>query len=483
MLYNFGRADKLDLAAMDRLAASITRFTGTATAATTTPTTATATTEPGGQSPAVSGQVSFIRDLGGVYALNKLWSRLGIDTIIVELADHAHPDPGPGRPLNTTVLERILFGLVASRALAPSSKLAACHWMTDVAALPGVDDGVREHINPDACYRAMDFLSTHAEQFARAVFDATVDRLNERVDIVFFDTTSTYFETETPDQPVWRTQTGTRAPQPDHDTTTATPPGDTSPQASVQTPAQASEGAVGSTQDQTQPDGVLDQAARCGSFRCFGHSKDSRADLPQIIIGVAVTRQGIPLRCWVWPGNTTDAPLIRQVRNDLRQWSLTRTIYAMDRGFTSRVNREELFRGGDGYIMGEKLRTAAQDVQHALATPGRFSPTPGGLKVKEVQVPPQLKNGPDDRFIVCYNPDEATKDHATRQRHLDQLDKMITDSDTLTEFDRGQLTGRITATGYLKKYLRITSTGRLRINKKAIATETRLDGKIPPTHQ
>lgn len=50
-------------------------FTGTATSDYGT-TTATATTEPGGQSPVASGQVSFIRDLGGVYALNKLWSRL-----------------------------------------------------------------------------------------------------------------------------------------------------------------------------------------------------------------------------------------------------------------------------------------------------------------------------------------------------------------------------------------------------------------------
>lgn len=99
----------------------------------------------------------------------------------------------------------------------------------------------------------MDFLSTHAEQFARAVFDATVDRLNERLILSSLTPLAPTSETETPDQPVWRTQTGTLVPQPDDDTTTATPPGDTAPQSPVQTPAQASEGAVGSTQDQTQP--------------------------------------------------------------------------------------------------------------------------------------------------------------------------------------------------------------------------------------
>ena len=38
----------------------------------------------------------------------------------------------------------------------------------------------------------------------------------------------------------------------------------------------------------------------------YGHSKDHRRDLPQIVIGLAVTREGIPVRCWCWPGNTND---------------------------------------------------------------------------------------------------------------------------------------------------------------------------------
>jgi transposase len=30
----------------------------------------------------------------------------------------------------------------------------------------------------------------------------------------------------------------------------------------------------------------------------FGHSKDHRPDPPQIVIGLAVTREGIPVRVW-----------------------------------------------------------------------------------------------------------------------------------------------------------------------------------------
>ena len=71
-------------------------------------------------------------------------------------------------------------------------------------------------------------------------------------------------------------------------------------------------------------------------FRARGKSKDSRDDLPQIVVGMAVTRDGIPVRGWAWPGNTTDSALIRQVNDDMREWSLSRVIWVADRGFTSR---------------------------------------------------------------------------------------------------------------------------------------------------
>src|SRR5436305_998706 len=59
-------------------------------------------------------------------------------------------------------------------------------------------------------------------------------------------------------------------------------------------------------------------------FRSFGKSKDHRDDLPQVVIGMAVTRTGIPVRIWCWPGATNDSALIRQVKDDMRDWTLSR---------------------------------------------------------------------------------------------------------------------------------------------------------------
>jgi hypothetical protein len=134
------------------------------------------------------------RPLGGAWLLDGLWHRLGIDTLLRRLATGTRRDP---------VVERVLFALVANRALAPSSKLAATSWVAHDVHVPGLDQ-----VSDDACYRAMDWLIKVEDTLARGVFDAVADLLNLEVDLIFFDTTSTYLETEDPDTPVWRDQRG-----------------------------------------------------------------------------------------------------------------------------------------------------------------------------------------------------------------------------------------------------------------------------------
>jgi transposase len=150
------------------------------------------------------------------------------------------------------------------------------------------------------------------------VFGKVANLLNLEVDLLFFDTTSTYFELEDPDEPVARDEHG--HPLPDN---SATP-----------------------------DDGKDDGGANRVGFRTYGKSKDSRDDLPQIVIGMAVTRDGIPVRVWCWPGNTNDSALIRQVKDDMRDWTLSKIVWVADRGFSSEHNRRYLRQGDHAYIIG-----------------------------------------------------------------------------------------------------------------------------------
>src|SRR3954451_2741798 len=280
ILYGFGREDQLDRDAVKRLVGSLARLLD--------PTDALAAT--------AGADLEFqdSRPLGGTFTLDALWRRLGIDTVLTSLDTGPDSTPRRGRPRDGEVAERVLFGLVANRALAPSSKLAAADWITHDVHIDGLPE-----TSDDACYRAMDWLHDVREQLEAGVFRQVANLLNLEVDLLFFDTTSTYFELEDPDEPVARDEHG--HPLPTH---------------------RAGNAAEGE-QDR---EGAEDEANKVG-FRTYGKSKDSRDDLPQIVIGMAVTRDGIPVRVWCWPGNTADSALIRQVKDDMRDWTLSKIVW------------------------------------------------------------------------------------------------------------------------------------------------------------
>ena len=190
ILNSFGREDQLDPEALQRLMGSIARHLDVAV--------------PGSGSDPAALDLDPVdgRDLGGVWVLDQLWSRLGIDTEIRRLA--RSPKHRPGRKLDVGLLERILFALVAGRALAPSSKLEATRWIREevhIAGLPAVDH--------TSCYRAMDWLLDHLEAVQETVFFAVTAVLRFDVDLIFF-TRNTYLETVFEDGEMEGTEEGLR---------------------------------------------------------------------------------------------------------------------------------------------------------------------------------------------------------------------------------------------------------------------------------
>jgi hypothetical protein len=80
-------------------------------------------------------------------------------------------------------------------------------------------------------------------------------------------------------------------------------------------------------------------------LRKRGHSKASRDENPQVVVGLALTRDGLPVRSWVFPGNTMDATTVAQVKEELRGWKLGRAIFVGDAGMDSATNRHKLAKG------------------------------------------------------------------------------------------------------------------------------------------
>jgi hypothetical protein len=400
VVYNFGREEPGTRQALERLVASVSRHL-----------------DPDRARPAEGLEFAESRPLGGTHVLDALWERLGIGPAVRGLLKGRRLDPSA---------ERVLFALTANRALAPSSKLAAARWASEDVLIRGLDA-----TSDDACYRAMDWLLEIRGALEKEVFDRVADLPGLETDLLFFDTTSTYFVTGDADAPVPRDERGS-----------AVPGGET-------------EG----------------RELKTAGFRTWGKSKDHRDDLPQVVIGMAVTRDGIPLRVWCWPGNTADSALIRQVKDDMRGWSLSRVIWVADRGFTSAENRRYLRRGGSHYIIGEKLRSGSAEAAAALSRQGRYQDVAENLRVKEVRI------AEDERFVICHNPEAAERDAATRARLIAQLKELIDRSGVLSRDKRAELRGVISTKPGLNRYLRVTPGGLLRIDASKARAEENLDGK------
>jgi transposase len=124
-----------------------------------------------------------------------------------------------------------------------------------------------------------------------------------------------------------------------------------------------------------------------GLRRRSRNSKDKRPDLPQVSIAFAVTRTGIPVRRWVWPGNQSDQNVIAEVKRDLNQWKLVRVVMVQNTGFNSEKNRRTLQTAGGHYIIGEKLYQGKHaEAVEALKRAGKYKTLTNGLEAKEVIV-------------------------------------------------------------------------------------------------
>ncbi len=381
VLYTFGRTDSLDVAALRRLVKSLCRFISPEEAL-----------EARG-----SAAMRFIKSapLGGAYLLRKLWERLGLQTVLTKaLAERNFDSP----------VEWAIFAMVANRALAPDSKRGVEDWVAEDVAL-----GNPEPISLQHLYRAMDFLLSQDADLQKEVFFATADLLNLEVDLLFFDTTTTYVEREEEDD-----------------------------------------------------------------FRRYGHSKDSRPDRPQVVIGLAVTKEGLPVRCWVLPGNAQDMSTVEMIKDDLRGWRLGRCVWVMDRGMSSAENRIILQRAGGHYILGEKLRDSQAAHKEALSFQGRYQKVRENLEVKEIVVGEGERRR---RFVLVFNTEQAKKDKAMRDKTLRRIEETI-----LALGDPGGPSHKKAVCALLShrtmgRFIRQTKTGKLRINQAKVQEEEALDGK------
>lgn len=318
------------------------------------------------------------RSLGATWALDVLWGRLGIGQTMRRVLGDRNLDESA---------ERVLFALVAKRALAPLPKLAA-RWVSEdvtISGLPATSD--------EACCQAMDWLPEIKDALETEVLERVTYVPNQEVDLLVFDAAS-HLET----------------------------------------------------------------------------------DQPQVV-GVAVTRHGIPVRAWSWSGSIADSALVRQVRNDLGASAPERIMWVANRGFIAAGSRLDLrVHGRNHYIIGAKLRSGSAEAEAVLAAArmeeNQGQEVSGNLRVTEVQL------SSDERFVLCHDPEAAERDGAIRRRMLAHIEELIRDTDTLSSDMRAEKLRGFTLSRHGRyRYLRVTDSGQFRVDMSVVKGEEQFDGK------
>lgn len=388
-----GRIDKLkEKGRLEKVIASMTRFCENAMLLVST-------------NAEDCGIKSRVLKIGPSLIFERLWIKTGIKDVIKELLRD--------RKYQFDV-ERAIYLTILNRVFAPGSDRSCNEWR-ERYKIEGIDGVSLHHL-----YRAMAWLGEELPNnqqegvtpfSPRCIKDVIEEKLFERrrdlfseLEVVFFDTTSLYFE-----------------------------------------------GCGGQTLGQN------------------GRSKDHRPECPQMVLGIVLDGEGKPICCELWPGNTADVKTLIPIAERLRKrFGINRVCIVADRGMISRdtIERLESRDYKMDYILGVRMRNQKEVKEDVLNNSDEFeeifpgkckAKDPSPLKVKEVCVG-------DNRYIVCYNEEQARKDVHTREVIVEALrDKIKTKAKSL-----------IGNKGY-RKYLTIDKNS-FELDAAKIESDARYDG-------
>lgn len=264
------------------------------------------------------------------------------------------------------------------------------------------------NLGKDAFYTAIDFLHDNAQDIEHDVFFAVANHLDLDVDLIFYDTTTAAFSV-----------------------------------------------------DEADADGP----------RQLGRNKDGGYRI-QVVVALAVTRQGVPVRSWVLPGNTADVDTIEQVRSDLRGWKLSRVLLVADAGMDSQANRAALSRACGRYVLAVRSGSLKEVREEVLRRPGRYKRVAENLRVKEVVVGDGERRR---RYILCHNPKQAARQKAHREQVVAELEAKL--SRHRDRSSARKWTAQLRASHRYGRYLRVGKRGEVLLDRSAIRRAGKQDGK------
>ena len=198
----------------------------------------------------------------------------------------------------------------------------------------------------------------------------------------------------------------------------------------------------------------------------YGHSKDYRGHLKQVVLGIVLDDTDRPIASFLMPGNTADVTLLLPVVKRLRQhFGIAQACIVADRGMISADTIATLEAEKIEYILGVRERTSREVRAEIIDDDGLAVPLVIPRQKGESELAVTETTIAGRRYIICRNEEEARKDAVARAELVAGLERKLAQGDKALVANKG-----------FRRFLKTPKGDGFVIDRAKIAADARFDG-------
>ena len=198
----------------------------------------------------------------------------------------------------------------------------------------------------------------------------------------------------------------------------------------------------------------------------YGHSKDYRGHLKQVVLGIVLDDADRQIPSFLMPGNTADVTLLLPVVKRLRErFGIREACIVADRGMISADTIAALEAEKIEYILGVRERTSREVRAEIIEDDGLAVPLLIPRQKGETELAVRETTITGRRYVICRNAEEAKKDAAARAELVAGLERKLAQGDKALVANKG-----------FRRFLKTPEGDGFVIDRAKVEADARFDG-------
>lgn len=206
----------------------------------------------------------------------------------------------------------------------------------------------------------------------------------------------------------------------------------------------------------------------------FGYSKACKFNEVQVVMGLLIDSNGLPVGYELFSGNTFDGKtMVKALENIKKRFGINRVVIVADRGLNSKGNLCLIKEAGYGYIVASKIKTMNDEIKAKIFKESNYITVSEEFKYKTIAytnifIEDKKKHCLQENLIISFSQKRANKDKADRERLIEKANKLLQNPEYIEQNNkRGG-----------KKYLKETqkSKSTFILDEQSIEKDSKFDG-------